>query len=151
MTMFINMNLAFKFCKYKQTLKIEKASRVLGVLQRNLSSWSETVNERVYMGLVCPLAEYATIHAAWSAHTKNRCEQHRKHPKKSCQICLWRLRPCQQCTVTSMTTELGWSSLQSRRTVHELTLFCKINRGQLSCSPPPPPFPELVPTERRIN
>ena len=46
----------------------KKASRILGVLQRNLSSCSETVKERAFMGLVRQIAEYAT--AAWSSHTK---------------------------------------------------------------------------------
>ena len=34
-------------------------------------------------------------------------------------------------SVTSMTRDLGWSSLQSRRMVHDLTLFYKINSGEL--------------------
>ena len=46
----------------------KKANRVLGVLQRSLSSCSESVKERAYVGLVRPIAEYAS--AAWSPHTK---------------------------------------------------------------------------------
>ena len=51
-------------------------------------------------------------------------------------------------SVTSMTKGawFSWSSLQSRRTVHDLTLFYKINSGAVIIPFSPP---ELVPTERR--
>ena len=46
-------------------------------------------------------------------------------------------------SVTSMTRDLGWSSLQSHCTAHDLTLFYKITNGAiiipLHLPPPPPP------------
>ena len=47
----------------------KKAMRVLGILQRNLSS-CDSVKERSYLSLVRPIVEYATV--AWSPHTKKR-------------------------------------------------------------------------------
>ena len=53
----------------KQAQEIrKKANRVLGVLQRNLSSCNPAVKERAYMGLVRPVTEYASV--AWSPYTK---------------------------------------------------------------------------------
>ena len=46
----------------------KKAMRVLGILQRNLSSCDRSVKERSYLSLVRPIVEYATV--AWSPHTK---------------------------------------------------------------------------------
>ena len=87
----------FSWVKQCEEVK-KKASRILDVLQRNLLSCSKTVKERAHMGLVRLIAEYAT--AACSPHTKkDACEQHRRHPKKGCQICLRRLQPYQQCNI----------------------------------------------------
>ena len=49
--------------------------------------------------------------------------------------------------VSSITRELGWASLQSRRTVHDLTLFYKIHSGAVIIQFPP----ELVSTVRRTR
>ena len=50
-------------------------------------------------------------------------------------------------SVSSITRELGWASLQSRRTVHDLTLFYKIHSGAVIIQFPP----ELVSTVRRTR
>ena len=46
----------------------EKAMRVLGILQRNLSSCGGSLKEHSYQSLVRPIVEYATV--AWPPHTK---------------------------------------------------------------------------------
>ena len=92
------------------------------------------------MGLVHPIAEYAS--AAWSQHTKTDVSNIQRRAARF--VC-----SDYDCTssVTSMTRDLGWSSLQSHRTVHDLTLFYKINSGEVII-----PFaPELIPTERRTR
>ena len=53
---------------YKCAEVKKKASRVLRILQRNLSSCSKAVKQRAYLALVRPTLEYAT--PAWSPHTK---------------------------------------------------------------------------------
>ena len=50
-------------------------------------------------------------------------------------------------SVSSITRELGWASLESRRTVHDLTLFYKIHSGAVIIQFPP----ELVSTVRRTR
>ena len=53
----------------KQCAEVKKkASRVLGVHQRNLCSCSKAVKQRAYLALVSPTLEYAT--PAWSPHTQ---------------------------------------------------------------------------------
>ena len=85
----------------------KKASRILGVLQRNLSSCSETVKERAYTGLVRPIVEYAS--AAWSPHTKKDVSNIESIQKRAARfICGDYDRTS---SVTSMTRDLGWSSL----------------------------------------
>ena len=41
-----------------------EAKRVLGILQRNLSTCDWAIKEQAYVSLVLPIAEYATT--AWS-------------------------------------------------------------------------------------
>ena len=65
----------------------KKASRILGVLQRNsLSSWKG--KGPIIRSLVRPMAEYAA--AAWSPNTTRDLNSIEIKPKKSCQICTWR-------------------------------------------------------------
>ena len=110
----------------------------MGVLQRNLSSCSETVKERAYNGLVRPIAEYAS--AAWSPHTKKDVSNIGSIQRRAARFVCGDYDPTS--SVTSMTRVLGWSSLQSRRTVHDLTLFYKINSGEVIIPfPPPNSFP----------
>ena len=63
------------------------------------------------------------------------------------------LRPYyQECNINDQGHRIGWSSLQSCRMVHDLALFYKSIRGQLSSRPPPsPPPPKLIITEHRIR
>ena len=85
----------------------KKASRILGVLQRNLSSCSETVKERAYTDLVRPVAEYAS--AAWSSHTKKDVGNIESIQRRAARfICGDYDRTS---SVTSMIRDLGWSSL----------------------------------------
>ena len=48
----------------------KKASRVLGGLQRNLSSCSKAVKQRAYLALVRPTLEPGYATPAWSPHTQ---------------------------------------------------------------------------------
>ena len=121
----------------------KKANRVLGVLQRSLSSCSESVKERAYVGLVRPIAEYAS--AAWSPHTKKDTNNIESIQRRAARFV--RGDYSRTSSVSSITRELGWASLQSRRTVHDLTLFYKIHSGALIIQFPP----ELVSTVRRTR
>ena len=56
--MSVYISSTFSWAKQCEEVK-KKASRIFGVLQRNLSSCCEIVREWAYMGLVRPVAEYA--------------------------------------------------------------------------------------------
>ena len=53
----------------KLAVEVKKnTNKILGVLQRNLSSCSAVVNERAYLSLVRPVCEYGSV--AWSPYTQ---------------------------------------------------------------------------------
>ena len=55
----------------KQAVEVKKkANKILGVLQRNLSSCSVVVRERAYLSLVRPVCEYSSV--AWSPYTQKQ-------------------------------------------------------------------------------
>ena len=128
----------------------KKANRVLGVLQRSLSSCSESVKERAYVGLVRPIAEYAS--AAWSPHTKKDTNNIESIQRRAARFV--RGDYSRTSSVSSITRELGWASLQSRRTVHDLTLFYKIHSGAVIIQFPLnsfPPYAEPGPANNIIE
>lgn len=46
----------------------KKANKILGVLQRNLTSCTPAIKEWAYLSLVCPVCEYGSV--AWSPYTQ---------------------------------------------------------------------------------
>ena len=53
----------------KLAVEVKKnTNKILGVLQRNLSSCSAVVKERAYLSLVRPVCEYGSV--AWSPYTQ---------------------------------------------------------------------------------
>ena len=102
------------------------------------------------MGLVRPIAEYAS--AAWSPHTKKDTNNIESIQRRAARFV--RSDYSRTSSVLSITRELGWASLQSHRTVHDLTLFYKIHSGQLSSSSPLnsfPPYAEPGPANNIIE
>ena len=138
----VHITSSLSWAKQCEAVK-KKANRVLGVLQRSLSSCSESVKERAYVGLVRPTAEYAS--AAWSPHTKKDTNNIERIQRRAARFV--RGDYSRTSSVSSITRELGWASLQSRRTVHDLTLFYKIHSGAVIIQFPP----ELVSTVRRTR
>ena len=74
------------------------------------------------MGLLRPIAEY--IAAALSLHTRKLQRRTARFVRTG--------------SGTSRTRDLGWSSMQSRRTVNDLTLFYKIYSGAVTIPSPSP-------------
>ena len=110
----------------------KKAMRVVGILQRNLSSCDRSVKARSYLSLVRPIVEYATV--AWSPHTNKGID---------CIESVQRLATrfvssdySRYSSVSSMLTDLSWPSLQSRRRICDLGMFYKIHRGKVNISLP---------------
>ena len=101
------------------------AMRVLGILQRNLSSCDRSVKEHCYLSLVRPIIEYATV--AWSPHTKKGID---------CIESVQRNDYSRYSSVSSMLTDLNWSSLQLRRSICDIGMFYQIHRGHVNVSLP---------------
>ena len=110
----------------------KKAMRVLGILQRNLSSCDRSVKERSYLSLVRPIVEYATV--AWSPHTKKGIDCIEAVQRRAARFV--NNDYSRHSSVSSMLTDLNWPSLQSRRRMYDLGMFYKIHRGQVNISVP---------------
>ena len=146
----VHITSSLSWAKQCEAVK-KKANRVLGVLQRSLSSCSESVKERAYVGLVRPIAKYAS--AAWSPHTKKDTNNIESIQRRAARFV--RGDYSRTSSVSSITRELGWASLQSRRTVHDLLhYFTRSIVGQLSSSSPLnsfPPYAEPGPANNIIE
>ena len=71
------------------------------------------------MALVRPIPEYST--AAWSPWNRRNMNNIESIPRGAARFVSSDYD--RTSSVTSMIKELGWSSLQSRRTLHDLTRF----------------------------
>ena len=110
----------------------EKAMRVLGILQRNLSSCDRSVKERSYLSLVRPIVEYASV--AWSPHAKKGIDCIESVQSRAARFV--NIDYSRHSSVSSMLTDLNWPSLQSRRRICDLGMFYKIHSGQVNISVP---------------
>ena len=110
----------------------EKAMRVLGILQRNLSSCDRSVKERSYLSLVRPIVGYASV--AWSPHAKKGIDCIESVQSRAARFV--NIDYSRHSSVSSMLTDLNWPSLQSRRRMCDLGMFYKIHRGQVNISVP---------------
>ena len=110
----------------------KKAMRVVGILQRNLSSCGRSVKERSYLSLVRPIAEYATV--AWSPRTNKGIDCIESVQRRAARFV--NNDYSRYSSVSSMLTDLNLPSLQSRRRICDLGMFYKIHRGQVNISFP---------------
>ena len=98
-----------------------KASKILGLLRRNLSSCSKYVKEQAYNSLVRSRVEYAS--PSWSPF-----ENQHKAALESIQRSAARF-VCSDYSsysnVSSILQSLGWDSLEKRRTLDSLTIMYK--------------------------
>ena len=104
--------------------------RVLGILQRNLSSYSRSIKERSYLSLVRPIVEYATV--AWSPHTKKGIDGIESVQRRAARFV--NNDYSRYSSVSSMLTDLNWPSLQLRHRICDLGMFYQIRRGQVNIS-----------------
>lgn len=91
----------------KQVVEVKKkASKILGILQRNLATYRSAVKKRAYPSLVRPVTEYATV--AWSplTHKDTNCAE-------SVQCCIARF---------------AYSNYQQNNSVSELAIYLR-NEG----------------------
>ena len=98
-----------------------KASKLLGMLRRNLSSCSPKVKETAYYALVRPGVEYAS--PCWSPHEKQHINRIESINRSAARFVLGNYSTYS--SVTAMKSSLGWDSLEHRRTVESLAVIYK--------------------------
>ena len=108
-----------------------KASEVLGMIKRNLWSCPKDVKVTAYKALVRPKLEYAS--AAWDLYLQKDIVALEKVQRKAARFCT---NNYHQQQVSEMLEDLGWHTLEQRRNMNRLSLFCKISRGETSVNVP---------------
>ena len=107
-----------------------KANRSLGFLKRNLKISSRVLREKAYTGFVRPQIEYGA--AIWDP--RPGVENNGAHKTEMVQrrAARWTLKRYHNTlSVSSMLLDLGWRSLEQRRTDSRLTLLYNIHKGHV--------------------
>ena len=102
-----------------------KASKVLGLIKRNLWNCPRSVKETTYTTLVRPKLEYGC--EARDPHFKKDISSLERVQRKAARFCSNNYQPTD--SVTGMLRDLGWFSLETRRTIATLNLMYKICHG----------------------
>ena len=100
-----------------------RASKLLGLLRRNLPTCDRRVKEAAYLGLVRPLLEYAS--QAWDPYTDNLSNEIDKIQRRAAHFVTFDYQNYDPGSVTTLLKDLGWMSLKNRREVDRLCLFKK--------------------------
>ena len=108
-----------------------KASRMLGVVRRNLYRCPENLKQTAYVSLVRPLIEYASV--AWDPYQKGHIRDLEKIQRGAARFTKSEYSRTKG-TVTDLLKELDWSSLEERRRKARLTLMYKINNNLVDIS-----------------
>ena len=99
-----------------------KASKILGLLRRNLSSCSTYVKEQAYNSLVRSRVEYAS--PCWSPFEKQHIASIESIQRAAARFVSSDYS--RYSSVTGMTHSLGWDSLEKRRYIDSVTLMYKV-------------------------
>ena len=100
-----------------------KASRILGLIKRNLYHCSELLKSTAYTSLVRPHTEYGST--SWDPYTKAHSDQLEKAQRSAAHF-VKRNYTKEEGTVANILRELDWPTLQQRRSQARLTLMYKI-------------------------
>ena len=92
-----------------------RASKLLGLLRRNLPTCDRRVKEAAYLGLVRPLLEYAS--QAWDPYTDNLSNEIDKIQRRAARFVTSDYQNYDPGSVTTLLKDLGWMSLKNRREV----------------------------------
>ena len=109
------------------------ANKTLGFLKRNIKVKHEGVRERAYTSLVRPKLEYAS--PVWSPYTErniNKIEMIQRRAARWVKDSYSR-----HLSVTSMLDQLGWRTLERRRSDTKLVMFYKIVHQLIEIPIPP--------------
>ena len=109
---------------HKQAEEVKsKATTVLNILQRSISSCSPAVKARAYSCLVRPTIEYASV--AWSPHTQRDIKAVESVQRRAARFFLNDYT--RESSVAAMLESVGWDSLERRRLIQDMMMFYSIN------------------------
>ena len=112
---------------------VTSANKTLGFLRRNIRTKDSSIREVAYKTLVRPILEYSS--PVWSPHTKSNIHKIEMVQRRAARWTLCRFPTYD--SVSDMLGDLGWSSLEDRRTDSRLCLFYKIVHGLVAVPLPP--------------
>ena len=105
---------------------IAKADRRLSVIRRCRDQIPRPCRETLYKTIIRSVLDYGDI--IYHSCLKSESEALEKFQRKAALVCTGEFK------ITShgkLLKELGWSKLESRRSMHRLTLFYKISNSHL--------------------
>ena len=98
------------------------ANKTLGFVKRNVVTKNKDIKTMAYNSLVRPQVEYASV--VWSPYTKDNINKIEKVQRRAAR---WVTNDYSSySSVTDMLSNLGWRSLENRRTDTRLAMFYKI-------------------------
>ena len=127
-----------------------KATRALGFLRRNLVACDRSAKEKAYFALVRPLTEYCCV--VWSPHQqklKNKLEKVQRSAARFVANRPYRRRDPD--SVTEILNELGWRTLEDRRSRARLTSMYKMTNNLVAIPETYHPAPKTTARTRRTN
>ncbi|XP_072051838.1 uncharacterized protein [Amphiura filiformis] len=102
-----------------------KASRILGLIKRNLYNCSEQLKSTAFTSLVRPHTEYGAV--SWDPHTIGHCKQLDRIQRSAARFVKHNYEKSEG-TVTKILRDLEWPPLQDRRSAARLALMYKITQ-----------------------
>ena len=127
-----------------------KATRALGFLRRNLVACDRSAKEKAYFALMRPLTEYCCV--VWSPHQqklKNKLEKVQCSAARFVANRPYRRRDPD--SVTEILNELGWRTLEDRRSRARLTSMYKMTNNLVAIPETYHPAPKTTARTRRTN
>ena len=103
----------------------KKANNSLAFLRRNLSSCPSHIKAKSYQTMVRPVVEYAS--SAWDPHTDRNTEKLEAVQRRAARFVTGDYHTTS--SVSDMISNLGWESLQHRRTEAKLVMMYRITFG----------------------
>ena len=107
-----------------------KASKVLGIVRRNLHICPRSVRETVYKTLVRPTLEYGG--AAWDPYYDKDIKKLERVQRKATRFCAGNYNP--PASVTEMLKDLSWDTLAMRRKTARLSFMYKLTHNLIDFS-----------------
>ena len=115
-----------KFDKHIDNI-CSKASKMLGLLGRNLKAAPLKTKELGYNALVRPVLEYAS--SVWDPHTTKEKTKIEKIQRRAARFVTKNYKKTD--SVNAMLKDLKWQSLENRRKKARLSMLYKINKGEV--------------------